>query len=58
MGLSESDFNWLYTIYSIPNIILPFFGGYLCDKVRLLSGFGETMLDQPLPSSSWTRPTP
>jgi MFS family permease len=23
----------LYTVYSIPNIVLPFFGGYLCDML-------------------------
>ena len=33
--MSESQYNWLYTIYSLPNIVLPFFGGYLCDKVRV-----------------------
>ena len=26
-------FNLLYTVYSIPNIILPFFGGYFTDKL-------------------------
>ncbi|OQS05172.1 Major Facilitator Superfamily (MFS) [Thraustotheca clavata] len=28
----EMAFNLLYTVYSIPNIILPFFGGYLTDR--------------------------
>lgn len=31
--LSESEFNMLYTVYSLPNIVLPFFGGYLCDRM-------------------------
>ena len=26
-------FNLLYTVYSIPNIVLPFFGGYFTDKL-------------------------
>ena len=26
-------FNLLYTVYSLPNIVLPFFGGYLTDKL-------------------------
>ena len=26
-GIDETEFNMLYTVYSIPNIILPFFGG-------------------------------
>lgn len=33
IGLSESEYNLLYTVYSIPNIVLPFFGGYLCDML-------------------------
>ncbi|OQR97464.1 Major Facilitator Superfamily (MFS) [Achlya hypogyna] len=28
----EMYFNLLYSVYSIPNIILPFFGGYLTDR--------------------------
>ena len=28
----ESYFSLLYTLYSIPNIVLPFFGGYFVDK--------------------------
>ena len=28
----ESYFSLLYTLYSVPNIILPFFGGYFVDK--------------------------
>jgi hypothetical protein len=26
VGLSETEYNLLYTVYSIPNIVLPFFG--------------------------------
>ena len=26
-------YNLLYSVYSWPNIVLPFFGGYLCDKL-------------------------
>ena len=26
-------FNLLYTVYSIPNMVLPFFGGYFVDKL-------------------------
>jgi hypothetical protein len=30
--LSEAKFSLLYSVYSFPNIVLPFFGGFLCDK--------------------------
>ncbi|CAD8202057.1 unnamed protein product [Paramecium octaurelia] len=33
MGLNNVQFNMLYSIYSAPNIILPFFGGILIDKI-------------------------
>lgn len=29
----ETYFSLLYTVYSIPNIILPFFGGFFVDKI-------------------------
>jgi MFS family permease len=29
----ETMFSLLYTVYSIPNVILPFFGGYFVDKL-------------------------
>lgn len=34
----NNDFNLLYSVYSWPNIVLPFFGGYFSDKlgVRLM----------------------
>ena len=28
----ETLYSLLYTVYSIPNVILPFFGGYFVDK--------------------------
>ena len=31
--ISESTYNLLYSVYSFPNIILPFFGGYLADHL-------------------------
>jgi len=33
MGLTTFQFNLLYSIYSLPNIVLPLFGGYLIDKI-------------------------
>ena len=33
VNIDETQFNLLYTVYSIPNIFLPFFGGYLCDRL-------------------------
>lgn len=32
-SFSPYNFNLLYTLYSVPNIILPFFGGYLVDRL-------------------------
>ncbi|CAD8147015.1 unnamed protein product [Paramecium octaurelia] len=32
-GVDQFKFNLLYTVYSLPNIILPFFGGVLIDKI-------------------------
>ena len=29
----ETYFNLLYSLYAIPNIVLPFFGGYFVDKL-------------------------
>jgi len=31
-GNSEIDFNLFYTIYSMPNILLPIFGGVIVDR--------------------------
>lgn len=31
--MDQFKFNLLYTVYSLPNIILPFFGGVLIDKI-------------------------
>lgn len=33
LGISNTQFNWLYSIYSFPNVILPFFGGFLVDRM-------------------------
>ncbi|CAO1362935.1 unnamed protein product [Diamesa hyperborea] len=33
LGLNTSEFAWLYSIYSWPNVILCFIGGYLIDRV-------------------------
>jgi len=38
-NLNEQQYNLLYTVYSIPNIILPFFGGYLCDMLGASRAF-------------------
>eukprot|EP01084_Bolivina_argentea_P035628 66062_1 len=49
-NLSSTKYNILYSAYSLPNIILPFFGGLLCDKIGsqysllvflLLTTFGQ-----------------
>jgi len=37
-GIEESRFNLLYSVYSFPNIILPFLGGYILDRVGLPVG--------------------
>lgn len=29
----ETYFGLLYTLYAVPNVILPFFGGYFVDKI-------------------------
>jgi MFS family permease len=31
IGLEKYDFDYLYSIIMFPNLILPFFGGYICD---------------------------
>ncbi len=35
LNLSTSQFNMLYSIYSIPNIVIPLLGGVLIDKFGL-----------------------
>jgi fucose permease len=30
--INQVEFNLLYSVYSIPNVILPLFGGYLIDR--------------------------
>lgn len=32
-GSGIKKYGWLYSIYSLPNIILPFFGGFFVDKI-------------------------
>lgn len=31
-------YSWLYSIYSFPNIIIPFFGGYFVDRIGVRKG--------------------
>lgn len=33
LGLSNTQYNLLYTVYSVPNVVLPFFGGLLVDRL-------------------------
>jgi len=33
LHIGDSKYNLLYSVYSLPNIILPFFGGYLVDRI-------------------------
>eukprot|EP01113_Clastostelium_recurvatum_P013559 TRINITY_DN17217_c0_g1_i2.p1 TRINITY_DN17217_c0_g1~~TRINITY_DN17217_c0_g1_i2.p1 ORF type:complete len:586 (-),score=99.11 TRINITY_DN17217_c0_g1_i2:122-1804(-) len=37
-NIDASQFGLLYSVYNIPNIVLPFVGGYLLDKVGLPTG--------------------
>ena len=42
----ETNFSLLYSVYSIPNVILPFFGGILVDKLgtrATLIGFNAVL---------------
>jgi predicted MFS family arabinose efflux permease len=32
-GITQTQASLLYSVYSIPNMVLPFFGGYLVDRV-------------------------
>ena len=32
-GCEQKQFAWLYTVYSIPNTVLPFLGGFFVDKM-------------------------
>ena len=31
-GMNSNDFALTYSVYSFPNMVLPFFGGFLCDR--------------------------
>jgi len=33
LGINTSQFSMLYSVYSWPNVILSFFGGFLIDRV-------------------------
>jgi MFS family permease len=35
LGIDDFQYSWLYSIYSLPNVILPLFGGYLIDYVGI-----------------------
>ena len=35
MGLNDTKFNSLYSVYSFPNIVLPLFGGFFIDRIGL-----------------------
>jgi fucose permease len=37
-GITDGQFGLLYSVYSFPNIILPFFGGFILDYVGLPIG--------------------
>lgn len=37
-GISEVEFNLLYSVYSLPNILLPFIGGYILDYFGIKAG--------------------
>ena len=37
VGMDETQYNLLYTVYSIPNIILPFFGALLPKKGKIIA---------------------
>lgn len=38
MGLSTVQYNLLYSIYSLPNIVLPLIGGLIVDKMGVRVG--------------------
>ena len=31
-GMNDESFALTYSVYSLPNMVLPFFGGYFCDR--------------------------
>ena len=37
-NLTETQFNALYTIYALPNMVLPIFGGIFMDKIGFRVG--------------------
>ena len=38
LDLSSTQYNLLYSVYSMPNIVLPLFGGFLIDKIGVRIG--------------------
>jgi len=38
LNITEDQYNMLYTVYSIPNVILPLFGGLFVDKIGVRWG--------------------
>ena len=37
-NLDSADFNLLYTVYSMPNMVFPILGGIFLDKIGIRSG--------------------
>ena len=37
-NISQTEFGWLYSVYAIPNIILPFIGGVIFDTMGTRKG--------------------
>jgi nitrate/nitrite transporter NarK len=35
LNIDHMEYNWLYSVYSLPNMILPLFGGILVDKLSV-----------------------
>jgi MFS family permease len=37
-GINSFEYNLFYSVYSLPNCVLPLFGGYLVDKIGIRIG--------------------
>jgi len=37
-NITSTQWSLLYTVYSLPNMVLPFFGGLMLDKVGMRAG--------------------
>jgi MFS family permease len=44
MDISLAEFGLLYSVYSIPNMVMVFFGGVLLDKLGLRPGILKFLL--------------